>query len=299
MFMTRKVPTLPAGMRHIFLDDDSAFPGIAIETPVCRALVALQGAQLLTMQPAGQGPLLWLSPGAQFRPGKAVRGGIPLCFPWFAAHAENPAMPAHGFARNREWQLCEASADAAGNVHLAFALRDDEQTRALWPHAFLARLDYRLGAALAVAFSVTNTGSQALAFGFALHNYFPLRDVSRSRLTGLEGVSFHDKIFAGSGAQIENIPLRIDRETDRVYHDASGEYHLTDDVSGRALAIRAEGCRSAVVWNPWREKAARLGDVPGDAWKEMLCVECGNVGAADVRLLAGETRVFRQTVSVA
>lgn len=291
---------LPAGFRQVFLGEASTFAAIEIDTPACTALVAMQGAQVLRMQPARQSPLLWCSPGAVFVPGKSVRGGIPLCFPWFGAHPENPAFPAHGFARTRTWRLLSATRESShsdGEVgELVFELTDDDVTRTLWPHPFVARMTYRFSGVLDAAFSVENTGRESLAFGFALHSYFPVSDIDAVRVEGLEGIPFTDKLVPESRLVTESDAVRIGAEIDRVYVNAPGHYRLVDEIAATRLGIRAENCRSAVVWNPWQEKAARLGDVPGDAWRHMLCVECGNVGAQDVVLRAGDVAEFRQRV---
>jgi len=288
---------LPAGMREAFLDEQRTLAVIEIETPACRARVALQGAQVLQMQPAGQPPLLWLSPGARFAAGKAVRGGIPLCFPWFGAHPHDHARPAHGFARTAHWRLLSAAVEDGGVAALAFELGDDEQTRACWPHAFRAELAYRFSQSLSVTLRVSNTGPAPFAFGFAWHNYLPVSDIARVRIEGLEGVSFADKLAPGKPPASEALPVRIAAETDRVYQGTAGRYRLLDEAAGLSLQLAAEGCSNAVLWNPWQEKAARLGDVPDDAWRRFVCLECGNTGPADVRVPPGATRVFTQTLA--
>lgn len=290
---------LPAGLRLVFLGEGGdAFPAIAVETASCRALVALQGAQLLRMEAAAGDALAWLSPGARFVPGRAVRGGIPLCFPWFGAHPGNAALPAHGFARVREWTLVHAVAAADGEASLAFELVDDAATRALWPHAFRAQLTYTLGASLVVRMRVTNTGDAPFAFGFALHNYLPVTDVAQARIEGFGGLAWTDKLAGNARRSPSADVLRLTGETDRVYHDAGGAYRVVDEVAGITREVTATDCRDAVVWNPWDLRAASLGDLPGDAWRRMICVECGNTGAQDVRLLPGDTREWQQRIAI-
>lgn len=288
---------LPAGMREVFPDDQRAFPVIEIETVACRARVALQGAQILQMQPAGQPPLLWLSAGARFQAGKAVRGGIPLCFPWFAAHPHDATLPAHGFARTAVWRLLAANVDGNGTADIAFELTDDEHTRACWPHAFRAEVHYRLAQSVSVTLRVSNCDDAAWAFGFAWHNYLPVTDVARLRIEGLEGIPFLDKLAPATSPVPEAVPARITAETDRIYHGAAGRYRLQDEAGGCGLQLDAPGCRDAVLWNPWQEKAARLGDVPGDAWRRFVCLECGNTGLEDVPVPPGATRVFTQVLT--
>jgi glucose-6-phosphate 1-epimerase len=289
---------LPAGLRRVFLGEgNGTFPALEVATPACNALVSLQGAQLLRMASVAGEELCWLSPGARFLPGRAVRGGIPLCFPWFGTHPANPALPAHGFARVRDWRLADATVVTDGSVSLCFELADDAATRALWPHAFRATLNYTLGAALTLDFMVTNAGEAAFAFGFALHNYLPVTDVSSLRIEGLGGLPYTDKLANNARLRLPEGALRISGETDRVFHAAGGRYRVVDEVTGVTLELDATDCRDVVVWNPWATKAASLGDVPADAWRRMVCVECGNTGATDVQLAPGETRRWRQRIA--
>lgn len=300
MAAVHSTESLPAGWRRVFLGAGESFPAIAIDTPACRALVALQGAQLLTMQPAGAAPLLWLSPGARYVAGKAVRGGIPLCFPWFGNHPDDPALPAHGFARNREWRLQYAGIDA-GVAQLQFALEDDAQTRALWPHIFSAEVTLSLGAGIDITLAVTNRGDSTAPVSFAFHNYFPVVDVAACCIEGLAGLPFHDKLQPDAPLAVESVPLRPAAEVDRVYTGAGGACRIVDmTVAGpvaQTIAVTAPDCRNLVVWNPWGAKAARLGDVPGDSWRRFVCVEPANVGADTILLAAGESRRWSMRIA--
>lgn len=265
--------------------------GWKITTPVCRALVSQQGAQLLEFQALGRKPLLWLSPRAHFQPGKAIRGGVPLCFPWFGPHPVDSRLPAHGFARTRDWTL--AQADTAGDaLQLAFTLHSDAQTRALWPHDFVATLVMILGRTASLQLHVANTGTEDFRFGFALHSYFPVTDIRQARVDGLEGVEYIDQLHAGRARFRQEGPLRFTGETDRIYLHAPSECCLADEAGGQAIRICAPDCRSIVAWNPWQDKAARLADMAPEGWQGMVCVESGNVEDDQVTLPAGASKVF-------
>lgn len=262
-----------------------------VNTASCRALVSRQGAQVLEFQASGKRPLLWLSEQAQYQPGKAIRGGIPLCFPWFGPHPDDAGKPAHGFARLRDWELVQA--EKLGEVmHLHFQLQSDAQTRALWPQDFRALLTMTLGRALALQLQVENTGHHDFRFSFAFHSYFPVSDIHEARVEGLEGTPFLDQLHPDRAPAREDYPLHFHGETDRIYLHTPSRYCILDERLGQAIRITAQDCRSAVVWNPWEAKAARLADMRDEAWRHMLCVEPGNVADDAVTLPAGASKVF-------
>lgn len=243
---------------------------------------------MLEFQATGRPPLLWLSERALYTPGKAIRGGIPLCFPWFGPHPGDPAKPAHGFARNRNWQLASAS-NNDGSHTLVFQLQDDADTRALWPHAFLAELHMEFGRELRLTLVVKNTGPQDFSFSFAFHSYFPVTDIAQARVEGLDGSRCIDQLASTRTPFVHSGPIAFQGETDRIYLGANGNYRITDSAAARQTIIQAGNCHSAIVWNPWQEKTARLGDMQAEGWRRMLCVECGNVETDTLALAAGQS----------
>lgn len=281
---------LPTGLTEISLGDHG-LRGWQVDTRLCRARISQQGAQLLEFQARGREPLLWLSPRATFIPGKAIRGGIPLCFPWFGPHPGRPDLPAHGFARQRDWQLTEASATSDA-LQLEFSLVSDAGTRALWPHDFAATLRMRLGRSVALQLTIANTGSQEFRFEFALHSYFPLTASRAARVEGLDGSLCLDQLDPTREHQHQQGELRFQGETDRIFLHTSGQYCLVDERSERILRIDAPDCRSVIAWNPGPGKTARLADMPPEGWQIMACVESGNVEADAVTLAPGAARAF-------
>jgi glucose-6-phosphate 1-epimerase len=255
---------------------------VEVETAVSTAVIALQGAQVLSFVPRGGRDLLWVSERARWAAGAALRGGIPLCFPWFGPHATQPAFPAHGFARTRAWRFAGAR-EVSGEVAVELALSDDDATAALFPHRFDATLTVTIGASLSLAFDVTNTGPDEFAFEVALHSYFAVSDVAGIAIEGLAGRDFIDKVAGGVTRQEAAAPLRIAGEVDRVY-DGAGPVTLRDPPAGRALRIESTGARSTVVWNPAPAKTATLADLAPDAWRRFVCVETGAIGAGRVSL---------------
>lgn len=283
-------PPLPPGVTEVPLGDQG-LRAWRIETPACQALVSQQGGQVLEFQARGQSPLLWCSPRAAYAPGRAIRGGIPLCFPWFGPAPGDAALPAHGFARSRDWTLVAATVAGAA-VQLELALVASADTRALWPHAFEARLRLVLDHRLSLHLTVTNPGAAALAFRFAFHSYFPLADCTRARVEGLEDAVCIDQLDAARSRQRHTGALRFQGETDRVFLHTGGRCQLVDEVRDRRIHVTAPDCRSVIAWNPGPDKAARLSDFGADAWRGMACVESGNIEDDGIELPAGAARCF-------
>lgn len=254
------------------------------------ALVSLFGGQVLSWTPPGGAERLYLSPDAVFDGKTPIRGGIPVCFPQFA---DLGTLPAHGFARTRNWSVVteRGSKDYA---LVTLGLTDDEATRALWPHAFSAELSILLEESrLDLEFEVTNTGDGDLEFTAALHTYLAVREVEESRLEGLHGFSFRDKTDANRIKRDSGDVLLIEGETDRVYHDVQRPVLLRE--YDRSLGINADGFPDVVVWNPWIERSAAIADLPDDAFRHMLCVEAA-AARQPVRLAPGESWWGRQTL---
>lgn len=289
---------LPSGLKQQWLahNTDAGIEVLVIDNPFCQATIAYQGAQVLHYQQKQKLPILWLSQGNAFQPGKAIRGGIPLCFPWFGPHPEKPDLPSHGFARQMDWQLQQASENAQGH-QLRFVLRDNPATRLLWDYAFEAVMDIHLGAQLEITFQLSNTDHQPFEFGFAWHSYFDIQDISQTEVHGLEHVVFLDQLSPEAGySHVESQPVSFCSETDRIYQQAGGNYQIRSGQQA-PIQIGAPACNSVVVWNPWAEKADRLGDMPAESWKHMLCIECGQVGEAKVHLEAGQTISYQLVLS--
>lgn len=258
-----------------------------VTTPYASATVALQGAHVMTWQPAGQKPVIWVSKLAKYAPGKSVRGGVPVCWPWFGPHASNPQFPGHGFARTVPWALVATKALPDGRVRLEFELTQTEATRAQWPHDSTVRNIVTVGEELEVALVTTNTGKTPFQLGQALHTYFVVGDIRQATVAGLEGCDYLDKV--GGGRQRQQGPVTFTQETDRIYLGTHGCCGILDPVMDRTLLITSTGSRSTIVWNPWTEKAEKMGDFGAEGPWGMVCVETANAAEDVIMLPAGET----------
>ena len=234
--------------------------------------------------------LLFLSSRARFEPGQAIRGGIPVIFPWFGDDPLKAGRGAHGFARRKPWRLLERE-ERDGDLRLLLELVEDAETLALWPHRFRARLEAHFGADLRVRFEVENTGDAPLRYEEALHTYLAVGDVRQVELRGLEKVRYVDKLQAFAEQPAAGAPLRFTGPVDRVYLDTAAACELVDPVLGRRLAIEKQGSRTTVVWNPWSEAAARMADL-GDEWPRFACVESANTGEHAVDLAPGASHAL-------
>jgi D-hexose-6-phosphate mutarotase len=265
---------------------------IELDTPDGVARVVPQGAHVTHWQPRGGEAVLFMSPRSISAPGRAIRGGVPVCFPWFAARADDPAAPAHGFARIREWRLEDRTATA-----LAFSLESDAETRRLWPHDFRLRLEVVVRGTLDLTLEVVNTSGSAFTFEAALHTYLRVGDVGAIDITGLEGAPYVDKTDGDTRKRAEHTPMRLTGEVDRVFPGTTAPCIVSDPVLGRRLSVAKRGSATTVIWNPGPARAATLADLGPDAWRTMVCVETANTGDDRVRLAAGEAHQMSATLS--
>jgi len=245
------------------------------------ATVCLQGAQLSQWQPRSQSaPVIFLAAAAQFVPGKSIRGGIPLCWPWFGPHPTDASLPTHGFARTSLWEAGAAIEREDGTTELRLRLTDSDASRALWPHPFL--LEYRIvvGEQLTLELVTTNTGGEPFTITEALHTYFNVSDVGAAQVLGLDAVEYTDKA-AGGRRDRQSGAVSFDGEVDRVFVGTQGTCTLLDATLQRRVHISKSGSRSTVVWNPGPEKAALLSDLGAAShahggWRQLVCVETAN-----------------------
>lgn len=275
----------------------TASPTLLLASPDgAEARLSLEGGHLLSWMPAGAGEQLYLSPRSEFVPGKAIRGGVPVCFPQFA---ERGPLLKHGFARTMLWEVVshEQGKDDALAV---LRLRDTEATRAIWPHAFELELSVRVsGRVLDIELACENTGDTPFSFTTALHTYLRVGDLDAVSVEGLSGLRYFDSVKQADALQRMDLLLTGEKgvlDLDRIYFGVK-ERPLVVTEDRRQVVITQQGFDDAVVWNPGPERCARLADMPPEGWSEMLCVEAATVGIP-VQLPPGETWVGRQSLNL-
>ncbi len=267
-----------------------------ITTPHATATVYLQGAHVAAWQPKGQQPVIFVSRRSDFAPGKPIRGGVPIAFPWFAARHDGKTGPSHGFARIQDWTLAFAAL-AGEDLHMTFTLGPTEISRNLGYDDF--RLAYRLtiGRTLTMQLTVVNDATAPLVFEEALHTYYAVADIHEVTLNGLEGVTYLDK-NDNLQSKVQHGAITITEPTDRVYLNTTSTCVLDDRDSKREITIAKTGSNTTVVWNPWESGAAKLPDLDPTEWHEFLAVETVNAAANAVTLAPGGQHVMEAHVSV-
>lgn len=256
--------------------------------------IYLQGAHLTACSLPWGNPL-FLSNRANFAPGRSIRGGIPIIFPWFGDAQPSSGLGPHGFARTAVWQVLEQSPDGRS---AALELRDDANTRAQWPHSFQLVVRFHAGDVLSVALEVTNTGSEAFDFEAALHTYLAVEEVRDTRVHGLEGATYLDKVDSFAEKLQDAEPIRFPGEVDRVYPSNRSSVRVEASGSSPGPVVTKQNSNSTIIWNPGSERALAMADL-GSEWNRFVCVESGNMGSNRIRLAPSETHRMDVTLGPA
>jgi glucose-6-phosphate 1-epimerase len=273
-------------------------PKILIETKTAKAEIYLYGAQVTSWKPAGADEVLFVSEKSYWEKGRAIRGGIPVCFPWFRAKADDPHAPSHGFVRTKEWQVESISAEPGDSVCVRLSTANDESTRHWWPFDFHLEYGITVGASLRLELAIKNSGQTAFRFEEALHTYFKVSDVERVRVRGLDGVVYLDN-RDGNREKTQPGDLVLLRQTDNAYKDAIGPMEIVDPLLGRILKTEKQGSVSTIVWNPWSDGAASMADLGDHEWRGMLCAEGANILKSAVNLGPGQSHAMTISILIA
>jgi D-hexose-6-phosphate mutarotase len=284
-----------------FVEGRNGMPCVHLGTNGGEVEVYLHGAHVTAFNKVGEPGVLFLSGRSLFQADKAIRGGIPVIFPWFGQRQPDPTgkSPMHGFARLSEWAV--ESADKWDEVaSVTLSLVPNDLSRSMWPHDF--KLTYTVALdrdVLKLELTVTNTGTEGFAFEEALHTYFAVGDVRRVSVEGLAHADYLDKVENFAEKTQDAAPITITGETDRVYLGTPGTCTIDDPGLRRRIVVEKEHSDATVVWNPWVEKAKAMTDFGEDEWVKMLCVETANVGRHAVTLAAGASHAMRARISTA
>jgi len=280
-----------------FSENAAGLVSAVVSTDNASAEIFMQGAHITQWVPRGLKPVLFTSARSEFVPGKAIRGGVPIIFPWFGARGAGLAGPSHGFARTALWRLEEAK-ETDGTVEMKFRLEpadvDNNFGFVNWS------LDFRIviGRQLQMDLQVSNTSNETFSYEEALHSYFAIGDIAQVSVEGLRGVAYLDKVDGGKRKLEAEDAIRFSGETDRVYLDTEGSCVVGDGGWRRRVVVEKRGSRSTVVWNPWSAKAKALRDLGAEEWRQMVCVESANVAENAVTLKPGGEHLMSVFVSV-
>ncbi len=275
--------------RLYFKTGKGDIPVVEIQNEQASASISLQGAHVLSWIPVGEDEVIWVSDAATFTQGKSLRGGIPICWPWFGAHENNVAYPAHGFARTSLWQVIHTQPLPTGETQITFKLETsqlDQDMQAMWPHSTVAEYRLTIGKTLTLELTTFNHSDQSITIGQALHTYFSVDDVTNTTVYGLEGKDYLDKPDSFK-RKTQTGPITFNTEVDRVYVQTPDDIII--DNKQRKIIIKKQGSQSTVVWNPWQQVAEKMGDLGKDGYLKMLCVESANAAEDTISIKAGNS----------
>ena len=271
-----------------FVEGKGGFPVIEINNKSAKALISVYSAHILSFQPATETEdLIFLSENAIYQQGKAIRGGIPLCWPWFGPDPEGLGRSNHGFARNRFWKVCATEGTTDSETKVKLGLVDTAETREIWSKSFNLAIEITVGDTLTIELITSNTGDQAFSISQALHTYFKVGDIDRVKVLGLEDTKYIDKVDNGI-QKTQQGAVAIAEEVDRIYTDIRGDVVIDDAAFGRQIRLSCSGSKTTVVWNPWADVSAKMADLAEEDYRHFICVETVNAANDVVEVLPGQ-----------
>ncbi len=266
------------GIRNhvIFKTGAGGLPFISVRNRHATALVSLHGGQILSYEPVSQtSDVLFLSKKSFYEDGKAIRGGIPVCWPWFGPDPKGLQRPNHGFVRTRLWEMVNTqSTTAESRIRLQFT--DSQKQENTWRHPFRLELDFSIGETLSMSLTTHNTGDKTFAITQAFHTYFRIGDIGEIQVQGLENCRYFDKLDQGR-EKLQTGPVTVNEEVDRIYEDVDNHVVLVDPVLQRRITIDSKNCKTGVVWNPWEKSSKKMADLGNRDYRHFVCVETGNI----------------------
>lgn len=272
------------------------FPIAMVRNAHATASVCLYGGHVLSYRPTDQDEVLWVSSQSLYRHGNAIRGGIPICWPWFADHPSDPGKPAHGFVRNAMWKVLDTKMTDHGQTQIRLTVSDQEETRTIWPHRFQLTVAVTVGPQLSVDLITHNQGDQPMVCGGALHTYLGVANIDDITIGGLEATTYIDKV--DDFKQKPQVgPVRITRLTDSIYINTTADCVIEDPTKRRRIRIAKSGSRSTVIWNPWSDKASTMSDFGNEEYQSMVCVESANAAEDLATVDMGQTHCLGTRIS--
>jgi glucose-6-phosphate 1-epimerase len=243
---------------------------------------------VLSYQPAGEPEdVMFLSAKAYYQDGKAIKGGAPICWPWFGADPEGKGRPGHGFVRNRGWNAIATEALSNGDIKVTVGLDDTVETQAIWPHSFSLRQEIVIGDSLNLSLITRNTGKERFTITQAFHTYFKVGDIAQAKVLGLNGCDYLDKAGGGNTQKHQTGDVTINAEVDRIYLNVDNTLTIDDAALNRRIQITSQNSKTAVVWNPWEKIAKDMADLEDHDYQRLLCVETTNAADDVVEVAPG------------
>jgi len=271
---------------------DNGFKYLEIKNSFCNAKVSLQGAHIFEFTPHDAKPLLWVSEASKYEYGESIRGGIPICWPWFGMNKHNQGLPQHGFARTAFWSFSDAI-ELEESTKIMMMLSSSDETKKLFPYEFELSLTFYIGKELKLELKTKNCDKNTFNITQALHTYFDISDTSNISILGLGNKPYLDALDMQDKRQEGEI--KIDKEVDRVYQDVTSEIKIKD--TNNSISIKNKGSRSAVVWNPWTQKCSRMSAMKKDSYKTFVCVETANAFDDEIQIKPNQSHTLQTTIS--
>ncbi len=271
-----------------FVEFEDELPFISISNKYAQADICLYGAHILSFTPHNNMDLLWMSPNSFSQEGKAIRGGIPICFPWFGPHQSDSEKPQHGFGRIMFWDVIETRSEPNGETFIKMQLESSEETRIYWPHDFRAEMTFTIGANLITTLKVINTSTEHFEYGCALHTYYNISAIDHIAIEGLKGTKYYNQLNLEHATQEESL-LKIPDALTRHYLNTESEVIIDDPAFRRKISVKKNGSKVTTVWNPGKETCAGIQDIPNDGYEAFVCIEATNAFDNCISLKPGES----------
>lgn len=270
-----------------FIEGSGGLTMIRVDTPKAKALISTHAGQVLSFQPTGEEDLLFLSEKAYYQDGKAIKGGTPICWPWFGPDPEGKGRPGHGFVRNRAWNVNNTQIIANGAVKITLGLSETPDTMEIWPHAFELTQEIVIGDSLNLALCTRNTGTDLFTITQGFHTYFKVGDIHQTSILGLQDCSYIDKTD-DSAEKHQTGEVTVASEVDRIYRRVSNTLIIDDKALDRCIQILSQGNKTAVVWNPWEKISKEMADLEDADYQRFICVETTNAAEDVIGIAPGE-----------
>ncbi len=280
-----------------FMELDGDMPFVTVTNKYAEADICLYGAHITSFRPMSTTDVLWMSPYSVFEDGKAIRGGIPVCFPWFGPHNKEVSFPQHGFARTSMWEVKEVLTLEKGESLVSLQLKSSEKSKVYWSADFVAEMIFIIGSSLTVTLKVTNPSSENISYTAALHSYFNLSGIENIKIAGLANTQYENQLDGKRYVQEEEL-LSVEAATTHHYFDTEADCVIHDPYFNRSIRIAKEGSKCSTVWNPWAETCAQMSDMPNEGYETFVCLETVNNINDKIELAPGESHETTAVISV-
>ena len=270
-----------------FVEGKGGFSLAEVSNEYAKATISLYGGQVLSFKPVEQSEMMFVSSEAYYQTGKAIKGGAPICWPWFGPDPEDKGRSSHGIARNRLWQMRNVVSTQDGATQVILGLKDTAETREIWDYSFDLEIAITVGSSLTIELITHNTGQQPFKITQALHSYFQVGDIDRVTVLGLADKVYLDKVDGGK-QKTQAGSVTFSGECDRIYLDVPSQLTIEDLALNRNIVVTSTNSKTAIVWNPGAKIAAKMADLGEQDYLNFVCVETANAADEIIEVAAQE-----------